>query len=165
LHPALTICRELAAYYPSAYRPDVAKTLNNLGNLYRDTGRLAEADKAYSEALTIRRELATHDPSAYRPVVAYDPAAAQWQAQRAMMTQLATGGRLGIAIGVAGAGKSTALAPLVDAWKEEGRNVFGITLAWRQAGDLGAAGIEDARPWPPLSNVSKAGSTRSIATA
>ena len=74
---------------------------------------------------------------------AIDPAAAQWQAQRAMMTQLATGGRLGIAIGVAGAGKSTALAPLVDAWKEEGRNVFGITLAWRQAGDLGAAGIEE----------------------
>jgi ATP-dependent exoDNAse (exonuclease V) alpha subunit len=60
-----------------------------------------------------------------------------------MMTQLATGGRLGVAIGVAGAGKSTALAPLVDAWKEEGRNVFGITLAWRQAGDLGAAGIEE----------------------
>ena len=74
---------------------------------------------------------------------AIDPAAAQWQAQRAMMTQLATGGRLGVAIGVAGAGKSTALAPLVHAWKEEGRNVFGITLAWRQAGDLGAAGIEE----------------------
>ena len=74
---------------------------------------------------------------------AIDPAAAQWQAQRAMMTQLATGGRLGVAIGVAGAGKSTALAPLVDAWKEEGRQIFGITLAWRQAGDLRAAGIEE----------------------
>jgi tetratricopeptide (TPR) repeat protein len=78
LHPALTICRELAAYYPSAYRPDVAKTLNNLGNLYRDTGRLAEADKAYSEALTIRRELATHDPSAYRPVVASTLGRSPW---------------------------------------------------------------------------------------
>jgi ATP-dependent exoDNAse (exonuclease V) alpha subunit len=71
-----------------------------------------------------------------------DPAAAQWQAQRAMMMQLATGGRPGMAIGVAGSGKSTALAPLVDAWKEEGRQVFGITLSWRQAGDLEAAGIE-----------------------
>ena len=72
-----------------------------------------------------------------------DPAAEQWQAQRAMMTELATGGRLGVAIGVAGSGKSTALAPLVDAWKEDGRQVFGITLAWRQAGDLHAAGIEE----------------------
>ena len=33
--------------------------------------------------------------------------------------------------------------PLVNTWKEEGRSVFGITLAWRQAGDLGAAGIEE----------------------
>ena len=72
-----------------------------------------------------------------------DPAAAQWQAQRAMMTRLGTGGRLGVAIGVAGAGKSTALAPLVDAWKADGRAVFGITLAWRQAADLRSAGITE----------------------
>jgi AAA domain len=70
-----------------------------------------------------------------------DPAAEQWQAQRAMMMQLGTGGRLGIAIGVAGAGKSTAFAPLVEAWKADGREVFGITLAWRQAADLRSAGI------------------------
>ncbi len=74
---------------------------------------------------------------------AIDPAAEQWQAQRAMMTQLATGGRLGVAIGVAGSGKSTALAPLVDVWKEDGREVFGITLAWRQAADLRSAGIAE----------------------
>ncbi len=72
-----------------------------------------------------------------------DPAAQQWQAQRTMMTTLATGGRLGVAIGVAGAGKSTALAPLVDAWKADGREVFGITLAWRQAADLRSASITE----------------------
>ena len=72
-----------------------------------------------------------------------DPAAGQWQAQRAMMTALASGSRLGVAIGVAGAGKSTALAPLVDAWKADGREVFGITLAWRQAADLRSAGIAE----------------------
>ncbi|MGC2524594.1 MAG: MobF family relaxase [Stellaceae bacterium] len=72
-----------------------------------------------------------------------DPAAEQWQAQRAMMTQLATGGRLGVAIGVAGAGKSTALAPLAEAWQADGREVFGITLAWRQAADLKSAGIAE----------------------
>jgi hypothetical protein len=44
--------------------------LNNLGILYSDTGRLAEADKAFSEALTIRRDLAARDPGAYRPDVA-----------------------------------------------------------------------------------------------
>ena len=54
---ALQISRALAAHDPGAYRPDVATTLNNLGNLYSDTGRLADADKAYSEALTIRRDL------------------------------------------------------------------------------------------------------------
>ena len=37
-------------------------TLNNLGNLYRGTGRNAEAEKAYTEALAIRRELAARAP-------------------------------------------------------------------------------------------------------
>ena len=70
-----------------------------------------------------------------------DPAGAHWQAQREMMLRLATGGRLGVGIGAAGSGKSTALEPLVDAWKADGRQVFGATVAWRQASDLGAAGI------------------------
>lgn len=74
---------------------------------------------------------------------AIDPAAEQWRAQRAMMQELAMGGRLGVAIGVAGAGKSTALAPLVEAWQADGREVFGITLAWRQAADLKSAGIAE----------------------
>ena len=70
-----------------------------------------------------------------------DPAGAHWQAQHEMMLRLATGGRLGVGIGAAGSGKSTALEPLVDAWKADGRQVFGATVAWRQATDLGAAGI------------------------
>ena len=74
---------------------------------------------------------------------AIDPAAEQWRAQRTMMTGLASGGRLGVAIGVAGGGKSTALAPLVEAWQADARTVFGITLAWRQAGDLKSAGIAE----------------------
>jgi tetratricopeptide (TPR) repeat protein len=67
----LQLYRELAAHDPGAYRPDVARTLNNLGIVYRNTGHLAEADKTYSNALTIYRELAAaHDPGAYRPDVA-----------------------------------------------------------------------------------------------
>jgi hypothetical protein len=63
------------------------------------------------------------------------------QAQRVVMEQLGTGGRLSVAIGVAGSGKSTLLKPLVDAWKEDGREVHGIALAWRQSDDLTEAGI------------------------
>ena len=63
------------------------------------------------------------------------------KAQRAVMEQLGTGGRLSVAIGVAGSGKSTLLKPLVDAWKQDGRQVHGIALAWRQSDDLIEAGI------------------------
>jgi hypothetical protein len=39
---APTIRRQLAQANPQAYLPDVAMTLNNLGNLYRATQRLSE---------------------------------------------------------------------------------------------------------------------------
>ena len=63
------------------------------------------------------------------------------KAQRAVMERLGTGGRLSVAIGVAGSGKSTLLKPLVEAWKQDGRQVHGIALAWRQSDDLTEAGI------------------------
>src|SRR5262249_49377688 len=49
--------RDLAAGNPDAYRPDVAKTLNNLAILYRATQRLADAEAAYKEALGLYRDL------------------------------------------------------------------------------------------------------------
>lgn len=63
------------------------------------------------------------------------------KAQRAVMEQLGRGSRLAVAIGVAGAGKSALLAPLVDAWHADGREVYGAALAWRQTDDLAGAGI------------------------
>jgi tetratricopeptide (TPR) repeat protein len=66
----LQLYRDLAQRDPGAYRPNVAQTLNNLGALYSDTGRLADAEKAYTEALAIKRDLAQRDPGAYRPDVA-----------------------------------------------------------------------------------------------
>ena len=63
------------------------------------------------------------------------------RAQRAVMEQLGTGGCLSVAIGVAGSGKSALLKPLVDAWRQDGRDVHGIALAWRQADDLTDSGI------------------------
>jgi hypothetical protein len=64
------------------------------------------------------------------------------QAQRAAIERLGEGGRFGIVIGAAGMGKSASLSPLVAAWREQGREVYGASLAWRQADDLADAGID-----------------------
>jgi hypothetical protein len=66
------------------------------------------------------------------------------QAQLDAIERLGTGGRLGVMIGAAGAGKSTIMRPLVSAWREDGRDVHGIALAWRQADDWIDAGIDPA---------------------
>lgn len=63
--------------------------------------------------------------------------------QRAVMDKLGTGGKLSLAIGVAGSGKSSLLAPLVGA--RPGRSIWGAALAWRQSEDLIGAGIAPDR--------------------
>ncbi len=67
---------------------------------------------------------------------------AHGRAQRRIVDQLGKGGRISVAIGVAGSGKSTLLKPLVRAWRDDGRIVYGIALAWRQSDDLAEGGIE-----------------------
>ena len=67
---ALDIRRGLAAQNPAAYRPALAKTLINLGTVYRDTQRFGDAESAYKEALDIQRGLAAQNPAAYRPALA-----------------------------------------------------------------------------------------------
>jgi tetratricopeptide (TPR) repeat protein len=49
---------------------ELAQTLNNLGNLDRDQGRVEEARKAFEEALKLRSELAQKSPEAYLPDLA-----------------------------------------------------------------------------------------------
>ena len=66
---------------------------------------------------------------------------AHGRAQTKIIHMLGSGGRISIAIGVAGSGKSTLLKPLVRAWSEDGRNVHGVALAWRQSDELVEAGI------------------------
>ena len=66
----LQALRELAKQNPEAYKPDVAKILNNLGVLLSDTNDLKQARDYYEEALQIRRELAVQNPEAYLPKVA-----------------------------------------------------------------------------------------------
>jgi hypothetical protein len=69
-------------------------------------------------------------------------AGAHGEAQREIMDRLGQGGRFAVAIGVAGAGKSALLAPLVDAWREDGRQIYGAALAWQHTENLAGAGIE-----------------------
>jgi conjugative relaxase-like TrwC/TraI family protein len=64
------------------------------------------------------------------------------KAQRAAIERLGLGGKFGIVIAAAGAGKTAALKPLTAAWQAQGRAVFGASLAWRQADDLVEAGID-----------------------
>ena len=67
--------------------------------------------------------------------------------QQAAVFALGAGGALSLLTGVAGAGKTTLLQPLVDAWRsdrrisQDGREVVGTAMAWRQADQLVDAGI------------------------
>lgn len=63
------------------------------------------------------------------------------RAQRAIIGHLGTAGRLAVAIGVAGAGKTTLLTPLIEAWRQDGRDVWGAALAHRTGDLLVDAGI------------------------
>ena len=65
---AVAIRRELAAAYPDRYRPDLARSLTNLGVRFSELGRPAEALPADQEAVRdLGRELAAAVP---RPVPA-----------------------------------------------------------------------------------------------
>jgi hypothetical protein len=71
-----------------------------------------------------------------------EPNGAQWIKQREVIERLGTGGRLGIAIGAAGAGKTTLMSPIVFAMREDGRHVHGIARGWKQATALRESGVD-----------------------
>ena len=52
------------------YKPNVATTQNDFGNLYSDLRRFEEAETAHQEALEIYKELAKQNPEMYKPNVA-----------------------------------------------------------------------------------------------
>ncbi|MFL5252958.1 MAG: MobF family relaxase [Rhodopila sp.] len=63
------------------------------------------------------------------------------KAQKAAIERLGTGGKFEFVNAAAGAGKTASLRPLMAVWQEQGRAVYGASLAWRQADDLVDAGI------------------------
>jgi hypothetical protein len=84
-------------------------------------------------------------------------------AQKAAIYALGQGGALSLLTGVAGAGKSTLLRPLVAAWKADtrfdasGRELVGVSTAWRQADQLQDAGIAQTRALEPFLKSVEAG--------
>ena len=67
---ALDLRRQLAHQNPAVYLPDIATTLNNLGNLDRLQNRTEEARRHYQEALEIHRQLARQNLESYPPDLA-----------------------------------------------------------------------------------------------
>jgi len=62
--------RALAKSNPKVYNADVARTLNNLANLYSVNNAMQKAEEAYSEALTLRSVLVKSNPKVYGIVLA-----------------------------------------------------------------------------------------------
>ena len=85
------------------------------------------------------------------------------QSQRDAVEKLGTDGGLGVMIGAAGTGKTTAvLSPLVAAYQTRGCEVWGVSQAWRQANDLESAGIKrfNTRALQPFLDGVQAGRTK-----
>ncbi len=110
--------------------------------------RLHEADE---QAFVRLAQAAATDHSAALSPRAIDAAALasgldfstdHGKAQLAAIHRLGEGGRFAVGLGAAGVGKTTMLSVLTAAWKADGRDVHGASLAWRQADDLVEAGID-----------------------
>jgi len=67
---ALELRQPLAQHNPDAYPPDMARTLNNLGNIDRIQNRPDEARQHSVRALEIYRQLAQRNPDVYLPYLA-----------------------------------------------------------------------------------------------
>ncbi len=86
--------------------------------------------------------------------------------QKAAIYALGRGGGLTLLTGVAGAGKTALLQPLVEAWEADiqfskgGREVIGAATAWRQADALKDAGIKQTYALQPLLGMIEAGTLK-----
>ena len=66
--------------------------------------------------------------------------------QKRAIGKVGVGGAVSVFIGVGGSGKTTrVLPPLVTAYRQQGREVWGIAQAWEQGNRLAEAGIDPLR--------------------
>ena len=66
----MKLYRALFEQNPDAFRPDLARSLNNLANRLSELGRRPEALAPAEEAVKLYRELAEQNPDAFRPNLA-----------------------------------------------------------------------------------------------
>ena len=67
---ALSLRRQLAAVKPDEYMPDVASTLNSMGELLRRMEKTDDAKPSFQEALRIYQNLSQSNPDVYMPDIA-----------------------------------------------------------------------------------------------
>ena len=70
ISPPWRFFESLTVANPQAYEPDLARTRNNLGNLYRDTQRYGESEEMYLSAVEIYQRLSVANPQVYEPDLA-----------------------------------------------------------------------------------------------
>jgi len=108
-----------------------------------------------SEAAAVDRSGALFEAAVERAVAAsgidYQRDTEVGPAQLAAVRAFGTGGGLVFLEGAAGVGKtSRVLPPVVAAWKADGRQVIGLSQAWRQADALADAGIDETVAMQPF---------------
>lgn len=121
----------------------------------RSTRITTELHAAQEQEFVVLARKAAEDRSHGMPRERVDGAATAlgigWQGrageeQRETARAMADAGALGVFVGVHGVGKTTAiLPPLVKAWNDQGREVWGVALGWKQARALRQAGVANDR--------------------
>jgi len=67
---SLASARKLVQESPDIYEPLLAHVLNNIGQLYSESGNVADAERSYTESLELFRHMSQTDGLTYLPLVA-----------------------------------------------------------------------------------------------
>jgi len=133
---AVDIHRALAKDRPDVFRPDLARSLNNISVDYSNLNRREDALKASEEAVDIRRALAKDRPDVFRPDLA--------RSLSVMSDVLAAMGRHAEAAATAQEALAT-LAPYVERYPETyaglARTIRSDVLQYGKAGRVEPDGV------------------------
>ena len=70
IEECVSIRAELCREHTEMYEPDLARSYNNLANLYYKTQRFQESEEMHKSAIAIRERLAKANPQAHEPALA-----------------------------------------------------------------------------------------------